>query len=284
VAYNKLGNGARAYAKCVLDRMSLMKIHTAAIALLSLMATQSACAEETASMTGKPILTKEDVRIVAPALEAYTQGRLLGDVWKRPDLAPRDRSIVTLAALIARNHTIEMPFHFNLALDNGVKPREISEIVTHLAFYSGWANAMSAVAIAKGVFSARDIGADQLPVASVALLPLNEAAEAQRSKSVEEQFGSSFPGMVQYTTEVLFLDLWLRPDLAPRDRSLVTVSALIANGQTAQLTPHLNRAMDNGLTQAEAAEAITHLAFYVGWPNVFSAMPVAKDVFAKRLR
>ncbi len=77
---------------------------------------------------------------------------------------------------------------------------------------------------------------------------------------------------------------WLRPDLAPRDRSLVTVSALIANGQTAQLTPHLNRAMDNGLTQTEASEAITQLAFYVGWPNVFSAMPVAKDVFSSDLR
>ncbi len=236
-------------------------------------------------MTGsKPMLTYEDVRKVAPALDAYTRNRLFGDVWKRPGLALRDRSIVTLAALIARNQTIEMPFHFNLALDNGVKPREISEIITHLAFYSGWANAMSAVAIAKGIFAARHIDADQLPAASVALLPLNEAAETQRSKAVQEQFGSSFSGMVQYTTDVLFRDLWLRPDLAPRDRSLVTVSALIANGQTAQLAPHLNRAMDNGLTQAEAAEAITHLAFYVGWPNVFSAMPIANDVFAKRPR
>jgi 4-carboxymuconolactone decarboxylase len=261
-----------------------MKMQPAAIALLSLLAVQSAHAKETASMTGKQTLTKEDVRIVAPALEAYTQSRLLGDVWKRPDLAPRDRSIVTLAALIARNQTIEMPFHVNLALDNGVKPREISEIITHLAFYAGWGNAMSAIRVAKDVFAARHIGVDQLPAVSVTPLPLNEATEAQRNKAVQEQFGSVFPGMAQYTTDVLFRDLWLRPDLAPRDRSLVTVSALIANGQTAQLTPHLNRAMDNGLTQAEAAEAITHLAFYVGWPNVFSAMPVAKDVFAKRPR
>ncbi len=261
-----------------------MKMQPAAIALLSLMAIQSAHAEETTSMTGMLMLTNEDVRKVAPALEAYTQSRLLGDVWKRPDLAPRDRSIVTLAALIARNQTIEMPFHFNLALDNGVKPREISEIITHLAFYAGWGNAMSAIRVAKDVFAARHVGVDQFPAVSITLLPLNEAAEAQRSKAVQEQFGSSFPGMAQYTTDVLFRDLWLRPDLAPRDRSLVTVSALIANGQTAQLTPHLNRAMDNGLTQAQAAEAITHLAFYVGWPNVFSAMPVAKDVFAKRPR
>jgi 4-carboxymuconolactone decarboxylase len=260
-----------------------MKYQIAAIALFSLITMPSARAQEIVTMAGsKSMLTYEDVRRVAPALAAYTQSRLLGDVWKRPGLAPRDRSIVTLAALIARNQTIEMAYHFNLALDNGVKPREISEIITHLAFYAGWANAMSAVAIAKDVFAARHIGANQLPPVSVTPLPIDEAAESKRATSVEAQFGAFFPGVVQYTTDVLFRDLWLRPELAPRDRSLVTVSALIANGQTAQLTPHLNRAMDNGLTQTEASEAITLLAFYVGWPNVFSAMPVAKDVFEKR--
>jgi 4-carboxymuconolactone decarboxylase len=164
-----------------------------------------------------------------------------------------------------------------------VKPREISEIITHLAFYSGWANAMSAAAIARDVFAARHVGQDQLPAAMPAVpLPLDEAAEAKRATSVERQFGAVAPGVVDYTTATLFRDLWLRPDLAPRDRSLVTVSALIANGQVAQVTYHLNRAMDNGLTQAEASEVLTQLAFYVGWPNVFSALPVVKDVFEKR--
>jgi 4-carboxymuconolactone decarboxylase len=260
-----------------------MTFRAAVIALLLLVGVPAAYAQETKAMETSP-LTAADLRSVSPALAAFTQNRLFDDVWKRPGLTPRDRSIVTLAALIARNQTIEMSYYFNLALDNGVKPREISEIITHLAFYAGWSNAMSAVAVAKDVFAARHINADQLPPASVALLPLNEAAEAQRAKSVEAQFGAYFPGVAQYTTDVLFRDLWLRPDLAPRDRSLVTVSALIANGQMAQLTPHLNRAMDNGLTQAQAAEVITHLAFYVGWPNVFSAMPVAKEVFQKRPR
>jgi 4-carboxymuconolactone decarboxylase len=259
-----------------------MKRRTVVVALLSLIALASARAEEIA-MTGlKPVPSSEDVRKVAPALEAFAQDRLLGNVWKRPGLAPRDRSIVTLAALIARNQTVELPYHLGLALENGVKPREISELITHLAFYSGWGNAMAAVTVAKDVFAARRIVADQLPAASATPLPLDEAGEAQRATRVEEQFGAAFPGVVQYTTDILFRDLWLRPDLAPRDRSLVTISALIANGQTAQLTPHLNKAMDNGLTQAEAAEAMTHLAFYAGWPNMFSAMPVAKDVFAKR--
>jgi 4-carboxymuconolactone decarboxylase len=260
-----------------------VKLQCAAIALLSLVTIPSARTEETAIVNkSMPLLTYEDVRKVAPALADLTQNRLLGDVWKRPGLAVRDRSIVTLAALIARNQTVEMPYHFNLALENGVKPREVSEIITHLAFYAGWANAMSAIVIAKDVFAARHIGADQLPAVSAPPLPIDESAEAKRQASVQAQFGALFPGVVQYTTDVLFRDLWLRPDLSPRDRSLVTVSALIANGQTAQLIPHLNRAMDNGLTQTEASEAITQLAFYVGWPNVFSAMPVAKEVFEKR--
>ena len=125
---------------------------------------------------------------------------------------------------------------------------------------------------------------DQLPAASVSPLPLNEAAEADRAARVGGQFGNVAPGLVQYTTDVLFRDLWLRPELAPRDRSLITVAALIASGQVAQMPYHLNRAMDNGLTQPQAAEVITHLAFYVGWPNAFSALPVAKDVFEKRAR
>jgi 4-carboxymuconolactone decarboxylase len=231
---------------------------------------------------GNRRLSPEDVGKVAPALEKYTQERVLGDVWKRPGLSARDRGIVTLAALIARNQMIEVPTYLAIALENGVKPREVSEMITHLAFYSGWGNAMSAIAIAKEMFIRRDIGPDQLPAASGPLLPLNEAAEADRAKRVGEQFGAMFPGVAQYTTDVLFRELWLRPDLAPRDRSLVTISALVANGQVAQLTGHIPIGMNNGLTQGEVAEAITHLAFYVGWPNVFSAMPVAKDVFEKR--
>src|ERR1051325_5047985 len=219
---------------------------------------------------------------VAPALEQYRQQRVLGEVWKRPQLSARDRSIVTLAALVSRQQTTEMPFYLNLALDNGVKPREVAEIITHLAFYAGWGNAASASALAKDVFAQRKIGADQLPQVAPQLLPLDEKAEAQRAARVGADFGDVAPGVVQYTTDVLFRDLWLRPDLAPRDRSLVTVTALIANGQVAQMPYHLNRAMDNGLTKEQAGEVITHLAFYAGWTNAFSALPVAKDVFEKR--
>src|ERR1700752_3891407 len=241
-----------------------------AVAALSLCLIAPARADK--AIEGSRVM-QEDIRAVAPALEKYAQGSLLGDVWKRPDLSPRDRSIVTLAALIARSQTVELAFYLNVALDNGVKAGEISEIITHLAFYSGWANAVAAVPITKSVFAARRIGADQLPPASGPQLPLDEAAETQRATRVSQQFETVAPGVVQYTTDILFRDLWLRPGLAPRDRSLVTVSALVATGQVTQITYHLNRAMDNGLTRDEASEAMTQLAFYAGWPNVFSALP-----------
>jgi 4-carboxymuconolactone decarboxylase len=224
----------------------------------------------------------EQVQSVAPALERYTQERLYGEIWKRPGLTRRDRSLVTIAALIARGTAPALTYYANQALENGVTPREISETIVHLAYYSGWSNAMSAIAPVSEVISQRHIQPDQLPAAVPDPLPLNEVLEAHRAKNVADQFGPVAPALVEYTTEYLFRDLWLRPDLAPRDRSLVTVAALIAAGQVAQITFHLNRAMDNGLTQGEAAEAITHLAFYAGWPNAMSALPIAKDIFAKR--
>jgi 4-carboxymuconolactone decarboxylase len=232
----------------------------------------------------KGVLSYDEVRSVSPALEDYTKGALLNDLWRRPELSARDRSLVTVSALIARMQTIEMPFHFALALDNGMKPAELSEVITHLAFYSGWGNAMSAVSVAKDVFRERGVKQVQLPPAREHLLPLNEAAEETRAIQVGNNFGAVTPGLVQNTTDLLFRDLWLRPALAPRDRSLVTVSALIAAGQVAQIPYHLRRAMDNGLTASEAGEIVTHIAFYAGWPNAFSAAPVVKDVLEKRTK
>jgi len=223
-----------------------------------------------------------DVRRVSPALAKYTQDAIDNDLWNRPALSPRDRSIVTTAALIARNQTAGMQHCFILALDSGVTSRELSEVITHLAFYSGWPNALSAVAIAKDIFVQRGIGEDQLAEAAPQLLPIDEKAEEQRATTVQQNFGDVAAGVVQYTTDLLFRDLWLRPGLAPRDRSLVTVSALIASGQVAQIPYHLNRAMDNGLSKEQASEVLTHLAFYAGWPNVFSALPVVKGVFESR--
>jgi len=93
-------------------------------------------------------------------------------------------------------------------------------------------------------------------------------------------FGDFAPAFVGFTDDVLFGQVWTRPELSPRDRSLVTVVALATAGNTEQLTFHLGLARQNGVTEAELIEAITHLAFYAGWPKAMAAMTVAKQVFA----
>ncbi|WP_061929839.1 carboxymuconolactone decarboxylase family protein [Aureimonas sp. AU22] len=224
----------------------------------------------------------EIVRKTVPPLAAYTDELLFADVWARPGLSPRDRSFVTVSALVAGGHAAQMRAHFMRALDNGVTPSELGETITHLAFYAGWPNAMSAVAVARDVFAERGIGGDAVAASAAAPLPVDGAQERARAASVDANVRPTTPALADYTDRVLFADLWLRPELAPRDRSLVTVAALIAGGKAEQLRFHLGRAMDAGMTRDEVAEAVTHLAFYTGWPNAMSAVPVLKAVFDDR--
>jgi 4-carboxymuconolactone decarboxylase len=95
----------------------------------------------------------------------------------------------------------------------------------------------------------------------------------------QQAFGDFAPAFVSLTDDVLFAQVWTRPELSPRERSLITVAALTAGGNTEQLTFHLGLARQNGVTENELIEAITHLAFYAGWPKAMSAMAVAKQVF-----
>lgn len=223
-----------------------------------------------------------DVLEVTPQLYKYTTDLLFGEVWKREALVPRDRSLITLSALVASGQSAQLTGHIRLGLDNGLKPSEISALITHLAFYAGWPNAMSAAGVAKQIFTERNIPAEQILPPAGELLALEPDSEAKRRAAVEAGVGGVAPELARYTNDVLFADLWRQSNLSARDRSLVTVAALVAQGQAAQLPFHLNRAMDNGLTQAQAAEVVTHLAFYVGWPKAMSAVPVLKEVFASR--
>jgi 4-carboxymuconolactone decarboxylase len=96
----------------------------------------------------------------------------------------------------------------------------------------------------------------------------------------QKLIGDFAPKLVELTDDVLFGDVWARPELAPRDRSLITCAALISNGSTEQLRAHLSIAKNNGVTESELKEVIIHLAFYAGWPRAMSAIMVAKEVFA----
>ncbi len=100
--------------------------------------------------------------------------------------------------------------------------------------------------------------------------------------AIKKNFGDFSPKLVQLTDDVLFGDVWERPELPKRERSLVTVAALIGGGNSEQLPFHLQRAKENGVTEAELIEAITHLAFYSGWPKAMSAITVAREIFKKQ--
>jgi len=97
----------------------------------------------------------------------------------------------------------------------------------------------------------------------------------------ERIFGNFAPKLVELTDHGLFADVWERKELSKRDRSLITVAALVALNRPDQLRFHLGRAVENGVLEQELVEAITHLAFYAGWPSAMSAMTIAKEIFSK---
>lgn len=111
--------------------------------------------------------------------------------------------------------------------------------------------------------------------------PATAAGQGRPATPAQRMYGDISPKFAELTDKVLYGDVWERPGLSKRDRSLVTVSALVAMNRPDQLRSHLRIARENGVTEAELVETITHLAFYSGWPNAVTAISIAKEVFAK---
>ena len=104
---------------------------------------------------------------------------------------------------------------------------------------------------------------------------------SKEPSAAQKMLGNFAPKLVELTDDVLFGDVWERPELSKRDRSLITVAALIALNRPEQLRFHLGRAVENGVKKEELIEAVTHLAFYAGWPSAMTAIMTAKEVFSK---
>jgi 4-carboxymuconolactone decarboxylase len=206
---------------------------------------------------------------VAPGMAAYTDEVLFGQVWPGPGLSQRDRSLVVIAALIATDKPAQLRGHLGRALDNGVTPIEASGVLTHLAFYAGWPSAVTSLAVFDEVYTARDVD-------TAALAPF--AARPASSRPVSAGDDAFAPGFTRLTKTVILDDLWRRTDLVPRDRLLVTISALTALGEADQIPDLIRQSSTVGLTRADVGEALTHLAFYVGWPRVTRALEVLKTV------
>jgi 4-carboxymuconolactone decarboxylase len=207
---------------------------------------------------------------IAPGLATLTDDVLYGDVWPRPELSPRDRSLVTISVLIATGKTAQLTGHLTRALTNGVTPREASALLAHLAIYCGWPNAVSALEVYDQVYKARNIDTSNLRAVS-SPLPA-PAADAAPERATQAELGNVSPKFIQLTNDLVFETLWRQPELSVRDRSLVTIAALAATGDDDQLDVYLRLGVENGLTRAQIAEAFTHLGFYAGWPKATKAL------------
>lgn len=239
--------------------------------------TAAALAMSPAAMAqDRPSVAPKNMQEMAPALAGYTDRVLFGDIWERPQLAPRDRSMITLSTLIATGRTAQIGGHLNRGLANGIKPSEISAMVTQLAFYTGWPNAVSAINVIAPILAERqvDTAALQALMDAPLLPPVDPASVEQGSQTA--------PKLAEVTSKVIFGDLWRRSDLSLRDRSLVTIIALAANGDTEQLPAYVRLGLENGLTRDEIMEAFTHLAFYAGLPKASGAIAVADRAFSQQ--
>jgi 4-carboxymuconolactone decarboxylase len=214
---------------------------------------------------------------IAPGLATLTDDVLFGDVWRRPELSPRDRSLVTISVLIATGKTAQLAGHLGRALDNGVQPSEASGLLAHLAIYCGWPSAVSALDVYDQVYTARKVDTAALRVVG----PRLPAPGSDAARAVPDELATIAPKFVQLTKDVVFGDLWRRSDLALRDRSLVTIAALAAMGDDNQLDFYLRRGLESGLTRAQITEALTHLGFYAGWAKATDAMDAVTRTFGK---
>lgn len=210
----------------------------------------------------------------APYLGSIRNTYLYGDIWERPGLSARDRSMITVAVNQALYATNELKLHMGRALDNGVTQTELSEIIAHVLWYSGFPTGVNAARVAAEVFEERG-------------LPVTPPGASSRQPPVDPEL--EFPGAFPQTpyvrdllNQVVYAETWTRPELSPRDRSMITVAVGTALYASSEVRYHVGRALDNGVTPDEIAEVITHVSFYSGFPTGVNAARVAQQVMESR--
>lgn len=222
---------------------------------------------------------------VAPVLVPYTKIRIVDELWSRPGLAPRERAIVSVAILVSRNASGAYAHYLNMALDCGVTPAELSELLAHLAFYTGFGYAFGAVGVLKGIFDERSIGIDQLPGTSPTLLATEDVLPdgPKREAFLAAYIAPASEALRHFSDELLYGEVWRRPGLAARDRALATLVSHAAQGQLGLLPACLAHALELGVTEQGIGESLAHVAFYSGWGNALEAARVVTRYYTTRL-
>jgi len=210
----------------------------------------------------------------SPYLGELRNKVLYGEIWERPQLSKRNRSMITIAVLQAQSRD-ELKGHIERGLTNGLTAEEISEIILHTTFYAGWPTGATASRLAAEVFEQKH-------------LTLAKPAEYRAAPKPEKRAYTSgaygaVPRLGELRDSLLYGDVWERPQLSKHDRSLITCVVAQALGATNELRGHINRALDqNKVTPQELSEAILHTAFYAGWPAAVNAGGLAADAFKER--
>ena len=221
-----------------------------------------------------PALPSPDLYAGSPYLRELRNSLVYGEIWERPQLSKRDRSLITIAVLQALTRE-ELAIHIPRGLDNGLTPEEISEIILHVTFYAGWPTGVQASLTAAEAFEARGLSLGELPRASA-------ESEASTPSSLSDLY-AAVPRLGELRNSLLYGDIWERPLLSKRDRSLITIAVLQALYVTNELQLHIDRALDdNGVTPQEISEVILHVTFYAGWPAAVNAGRLATAAFNAR--
>jgi len=225
-------------------------------------------------------------------IAAFSIDHVLGDIWSRPGLARRDRSMVSVTALTCLGCQTELRTHLAGALHHGVEVVEIEELMLHVCGYAGYPRALEGMRTALALFSEREDLERPLP------RPAAEAKnDEQRRRDGAEAFkqimGWEAPNDVVARTMVeqlgvlgdfaiqhLMGEIWSRPQLCRRDRSLITLTALVSLDKITELRFHIPAALRNGMGREEIDEVILQLSLYLGYPAAVGARNISREIFA----
>lgn len=220
---------------------------------------------------------------------------VVGEMWARPELPRRDRSLIVVSTLAAQARDEELELHTGVALRNGVTRIELEEIVVTVAAYAGFPAAMAASRrVDAGLRAAEGVEAlsDRTPASAKSDADRDrDAADVYKVVSGGRGGGSPEDDLAFLTQRLggvgelayrwAFGEIWARAELSRRDRSLVVIAILTALGTTNELAVHVPAGLGHGLTREEIEAAITHLALYAGFPHAVEAMLAAREAFAR---
>jgi 4-carboxymuconolactone decarboxylase len=231
------------------------------------------------------------------ALGSVVLHTAVGEIWSRSELSRRDRSLVVISFLTAMARELELRQHVSGGLNHGLSREEIDEIMLQVSVYAGVPVALAGTGLASAVFAERDGTEQRTPPPAPAELQDDARRRADGLDVLRGMLGmpddADMGGVASQITEQLgemgrlvidfaFGDVWSRPQLSRRDRSLVVISVLTALSLSHELEIHLGGALNHGVTKTEIEEVMLTMVVYGGFPRAIDGMHLAIKVFAAR--